>query len=219
MEESIWKPIPDYEGIYEYDQFGRIKNFKKQTISIGSVCGRYRSFVFCKINTKQKRMYIHRLVWEYHNGSIPKGYEVHHEDENKLNNNILNLKLKYYREHKGEHKTSPLRSKFIGVCFDKKTSKWSAQIVFKKRKISLGYFVLEIQASDAYQKALKEINSGLDINIIYPIKIGNKFPGVYYNKTHDTWAAKHKGKHIGTYNTEKEAKFALDNYKANISKQ
>lgn len=35
----------------------------------------------------------HRIVWKRHNGSIPKGWHVHHKDGDKLNNAIDNLEL------------------------------------------------------------------------------------------------------------------------------
>ena len=38
---------------------------------------------------------LHRVVWEYHNGEIPEGYEIHHKDENTHNNDISNLNLVY----------------------------------------------------------------------------------------------------------------------------
>jgi hypothetical protein len=42
---------------------------------------------------------LHRVVWEYHNGKIPKGYEIHHKDENTHNNNIDNLNLVHKTLH------------------------------------------------------------------------------------------------------------------------
>ena len=35
-------------------------------------------------STIEKRM--HRYVWEFYNGPIPKGYDIHHKDEDKANN-------------------------------------------------------------------------------------------------------------------------------------
>jgi hypothetical protein len=35
----------------------------------------------------------HRIVWEQHNGPIPKGMHIHHIDGVKTNNNIDNLSL------------------------------------------------------------------------------------------------------------------------------
>ena len=36
---------------------------------------------------------LHREVWKLYNGQIPKGYHVHHKDENTWNNDISNLEL------------------------------------------------------------------------------------------------------------------------------
>ena len=46
---------------------------------------------------------LHRYVWEYYNGTIPKGYEVHHIDRNKDNNDISNLQLISKKEHMKLH--------------------------------------------------------------------------------------------------------------------
>lgn len=45
------------------------------------------------------RIRLHRYVWEKYNGSIPKGYQVHHIDHNKDNNDISNLKLMTEHDH------------------------------------------------------------------------------------------------------------------------
>lgn len=50
-----------------------------------------------------KRQRLHRYVWEYYNGKIPKGYDVHHKDHNKDNNDIDNLELLLIEEHKKRH--------------------------------------------------------------------------------------------------------------------
>lgn len=48
-------------------------------------------------STIRKR--IHRYVWEFYNGEIPKGYHIHHIDHDKSNNDISNLKLIDGKEH------------------------------------------------------------------------------------------------------------------------
>lgn len=53
-------------------------------------------------STTRKRL--HRVVYEYYNGEIPKGYEIHHIDQNKENNDISNLKLVSKKEHIKIHK-------------------------------------------------------------------------------------------------------------------
>ena len=42
---------------------------------------------------------IHVYVWEYYNGKVPKGYEVHHIDGDKNNNNIENLMILTKSDH------------------------------------------------------------------------------------------------------------------------
>lgn len=53
-------------------------------------------------STLHKRLHIY--IYEKYNGKIPKGYEVHHIDHNKDNNEIDNLKLLTRKEHNKIHK-------------------------------------------------------------------------------------------------------------------
>ena len=54
-----------------------------------------------KINGRRQRL--HRYIYEKYYGKIPKGYDVHHIDHNKDNNDISNLKLVTAKEHKEIH--------------------------------------------------------------------------------------------------------------------
>ncbi len=60
------------------------------------------------ISTDYPRIRAHRWVWNNIHGKIPKGYHIHHKDENKSNNNIINLELiecsRHYRHHYTEEK-------------------------------------------------------------------------------------------------------------------
>ena len=49
------------------------------------------------------RPQLHRAVWEYYNGKIPKGYQIHHKDHNIDNNDISNLECLSSREHLSKH--------------------------------------------------------------------------------------------------------------------
>lgn len=53
------------------------------------------------INGKRKRLHIY--VWERENGTIPKGYHIHHKDHNKDNNSIENLEMLTAEEHTQRH--------------------------------------------------------------------------------------------------------------------
>lgn len=62
--------------------------------------GYYLSSIFIKNN---KRIRLHRYIWENEKGVIPKGYHVHHKDFDKNNNCINNLEcivgLRHFRIH------------------------------------------------------------------------------------------------------------------------
>lgn len=46
---------------------------------------------------------LHVYVWEHFNGAIPKGYEIHHKDFDKKNNEIENLQMLTSKEHHEIH--------------------------------------------------------------------------------------------------------------------
>lgn len=96
-----WKPIKDYEGIYEVSNFGRIKSLKYNKTRIlksGKNTKNY-SVVCLSRNGKEKQFQIHRLVWSTFNGSIPEGYEINHIDERPWNNAVWNLSLMTHNEN------------------------------------------------------------------------------------------------------------------------
>lgn len=66
---------------------------------------------------------LHRFLWQFYNGKIPEGYDIHHKDFDKENNVISNLELVTKDDHKKihlSHKTKKVpekKQKFIcKVC-------------------------------------------------------------------------------------------------------
>ena len=47
--------------------------------------------------------FLHVDVWEYHNRKVRKGYDIHHIDQNKDNNQIENLQCLTRAEHRQLH--------------------------------------------------------------------------------------------------------------------
>ena len=60
-------------------------------------------YLSAKIYKNNKRIRLHRYIWEQYNGEIPNNYEIHHIDHNKDNNNISNLEMLTKEEHKKRH--------------------------------------------------------------------------------------------------------------------
>lgn len=69
-----------------------------------------RAYYLCGKYYQRKGKRLHREVWKYHNGEIPKGYHVHHADGNRANNAIENLRILPGREHLHEHMMAPERA-------------------------------------------------------------------------------------------------------------
>ena len=101
---ELWKPIKNYEDLYEVSNKGNIKSIRRYIKSnhnntrlqeeilrkLTLTNKGYLSVRLCK-NSKYKTFLVHRLVAE---AFIPNTYnypEINHLDENKTNNNANNL--------------------------------------------------------------------------------------------------------------------------------
>ena len=86
------KPIKNYEGLYSFDLISNQvwgHKFKKY---LKPILKKYVSVTLYK-NGKDKRIPLHRLVYEAHKGPIPQGLFIDHIDNNRQNNHINNLRL------------------------------------------------------------------------------------------------------------------------------
>lgn len=52
-----------------------------------------------------ERILMHRYVWREHKGVIPKGFDIHHLDEDKTNNSVENLECLPKAEHSRKYST------------------------------------------------------------------------------------------------------------------
>ena len=102
-ENEIWRDIPEYEGLYQASNLGRVKSLKRpyglkeKILKPGLVCGYYQVSLYK--NLKVKHYMVHRLVWEAFNGSIPEGLQVNHINEIKTDNRLENLNLMTCKEN------------------------------------------------------------------------------------------------------------------------
>ena len=112
MIEEIWKDIPNYEGIYQVSNLGRVKSLKRfrkgkngslvtvkeKILKPRMLNSGYYIVHLCK-NSIQKWYQVHRIVWEAFNGSISEGLQVNHINEVKTDNRLSNLNLMTRKEN------------------------------------------------------------------------------------------------------------------------
>ena len=87
-----WKTVPGYRGLYKISEIGVIKNSRGQVLKQSLDTGGYVRVTLTK-EGKRKTIRIHRLVLNTFNGTCPPGMVGCHNDSNKLNNSINNLRL------------------------------------------------------------------------------------------------------------------------------
>ena len=93
------------------------------------------------ITINNRRIYEHRLVWEQHYGIIPKGYQIHHINGNKLDNKIENLELISQKEHLKKHsKENHFGKNRIGI---EPTNKTSVEIRHKIKQLRFSGMLLK----------------------------------------------------------------------------
>lgn len=106
--EEIWKDIVGYEGLYQVSNLGRVKrlynsyhkteeHILKPSLSGGNGKGEYQCIQLCK-NSKTSIKYIHRLVTLAFIPNPDNKYSVDHINQNKLDNNVSNLRWATRRE-------------------------------------------------------------------------------------------------------------------------
>ena len=168
-----FKPIKDYESLYEISNLGRVKSLKRYRVykkKSGALhkerilkawvnSDGYFTVSLCK-DSKTKSCGMHCLVWDAFGDKPRDGYklQVDHKDEDKLNNRIDNLQLLTHRQNISKSYQTK-RELPTGVWLNKK--RYIARIKINGKTKYLGSFKCSTGAGLAYEKALKIINRSL----------------------------------------------------------
>lgn len=101
---EIWKDIPDYEGVYQVSNLGRIRSldryikrgksgfFKEGQIQKLQNNGNGYLYKQLKHEGRYRNFYIHRLVLMVFIGERPDGMVICHKDGDTTSNNLNNLR-------------------------------------------------------------------------------------------------------------------------------
>ena len=154
---EVWKDIPDYKGIYQVSNLGRIKNLNYRGTN---------KIKYLKSNVKRKRATLCKnkickkttiAVWmaiTFLNFK-PNRYikVIDHIDNDPTNDCLYNLQILSHRENISKD----IKNKVGYIGVKKNGKKWSAKILINKKRIYLGTFETAQEASKAYKKELNKI--------------------------------------------------------------
>lgn len=125
---------------------------------VGSIAGTVDGGGYVQVRIRGKKYRANRIVWIMHNGAIPEGYVLDHENREILDNTIENLRLATSSQNQFNTGSRGGASKYKGVFRDNSGKKWRAKITANKVVRYLGTFDTELEASGAYQSAARVLH-------------------------------------------------------------
>jgi len=155
-----FEDIIGYEGLYCINKNGIVMNKKTKKHLKHSVNSKNYIVLTLFKNTKSQKFKLHRLL-ALQFIENPNNYDtIDHIDRNTLNNKLDNLRW-ITKSGNNRNCFKPKKSsQFRGVWFHKNRKspkKWRSHIRINNKKIILGYFETEIEASECYEKKYNEI--------------------------------------------------------------
>lgn len=159
--------ITHLKDLFSYDSLTgdliRIKAFgTRRKLFEGKIAGYTNRRGYRQISIDGIRYQAHRLVWFYHNGTLP-SVDIDHINGNRSDNRIENLReafgsINQINTKLHRHNTSGIR----GVSWNKSNNKWTVSIYQNNKRINLGYFdsieaarERRLQAEESIYKGIK----------------------------------------------------------------
>jgi hypothetical protein len=156
---EIWKDIPNYDGKYQVSNIGRVRSFQvtkhgRIMSNSANVYGYPR--VTIEKNKFKKTINIHKLMQIVFN--LGDGL-IDHINGDKLDNRLENLRVVTNRGNLQNLKCHR-EGKLVGAKLDKrkigKPRPWESRIRINDKYKHLGIFATELEAHQAYLKAVRE---------------------------------------------------------------
>jgi hypothetical protein len=133
------------------------KDSRNGNVTIGATAGGINNKGYNKITLEGTLYSVHRMIFLYHHGWLPR--YVDHRDRNKLNNNIDNLRPATHAQNRvNSNSNKGSKSKHKGVYWRNDSKKWQVQIRHNKKIISVGHYLDEEEAAEAYNLKIVELH-------------------------------------------------------------
>lgn len=146
-----------YVALVDDEDFDALNQFRWSVLKSGKTFYAMRQIT---VGGKRTAILMHCVIMG--------GKGVDHRDGEGCNNTHSNLRFCTPRQNMmNRRKQENTSSVYKGVYFYKQTNKWRAQIKIYGKEISLGYFVLEVDAARARnQKEIELFGPFANLNII-----------------------------------------------------
>lgn len=156
--------LKEFLDVYNYDPLTGIFTLKitRGPKTVGSVSGGLNKDGYIQIDFNGKKYLSHRMAWLFMNGEWPDGI-IDHKDTVRSNNKYDNLRVvnnSISNRNRGVSKRNT--SGFVGVSWDKRSSKWVATICVNGKMERLGLFEYKEDAILARMTAEKKYNYWVD---------------------------------------------------------
>jgi hypothetical protein len=116
---------------------------------------------YVTVGVNDRKIFVHRIIWEYYNGPIPAGLLIDHINGIKHDNRIENLRLATSRENQ-QNRIKHREGKLFGCRYHRHSRKWQAQAWVDGKTRHIGYFNTEQEAHEAYKNFFKERDDNND---------------------------------------------------------
>lgn len=171
---ALWPPgkcdIPGYEGLYQISLNGLVRSKNKGLFDLDTparlLCpevtrGGYYRVTLCKGDIVQRHM-VHRLMLQTYRPSLQDSeikLHVDHIDGVRTNNCLHNLR--YVTQRQNNQNTKKHRAGKLLGTIQKGSGRFQARITIDGVRVSLGTFITEQEAHEAYVKKLEELGEEL----------------------------------------------------------
>jgi hypothetical protein len=156
-----FRPMPALDDLKEYLQIDSsspsgLKWIKTYTNRVKANSTAGNKGRYWTVSFKGNFYSVHRIIYFMHYGVDPGCLDVEHKDGNKHNNSPENLRLATRQQNNANTRSAAnSSSKYKGVHWSKRLSKWIATITKDYKSYYLGLFTCEKEAALAYNKQAK----------------------------------------------------------------
>ena len=137
------------DGMYEF-----LKNYKWHAVKSSHKIPNYyaSTSIWSPEKRKMQEVKLHHVII----GQSLIGLHVDHRNCNSLDDRKGNLRFVTPRENSSNRRLH-VSGRKVGAVYEEKNKRWQAKIMVNGKTIHIGWFKVEDEAADAYQRKLKEV--------------------------------------------------------------